>query len=243
MVRGSRLSAPRRARRRPPGAAGSLPSSAGDGSGVAASTGMLAARVVVPGGSSAARPCSSSSSNSRSSAGAVSSNGSDTPSPSSIGDGRSKPRASDMSSTLGRSERSFKPELVEELARRAVHERAADDLLAADDLHQLAIEQRVEHAGGGADASNLGDLARRDRLLVGNHRQRLERLHRQLRGRALLEQAAHPFVELRTRDDLEPARDLHQLQAVRPQVRIADLGERGLDVLASAGRRAVGRSP
>ncbi len=51
-----------------------------------------------------------------------------------------------MSSTFGRSDKSFKTEALEELARRAVQERSADDLLAADDLHELPLHQRAEHA-------------------------------------------------------------------------------------------------
>jgi hypothetical protein len=63
--------------------------------------------------------------------------------------------------------------------------------------------------------ADLGDFRRRHRLLVGDHGERLERLHRQLRRGALVEQLAHPLVELGLRRDLEPAGDLHNLQAAR----------------------------
>ena len=109
-------------------------------------------------------------------------------------------------------------EPIEELARRRVHERAADHLLAADGLDQLALDQRRQHAAAAADAADLGDLRRRDRLLVGDDRQRLERLHRQLLRRPLVEQLAHPFVQLGPRHDLVAARDLDDLQAARALV-------------------------
>ena len=57
------------------------------------------------------------------------------------------------------------------------------------------------------------DLERRDRLLVGDDRQRLEPLHRQLLRRALVEQPAHPLVQLGARDDLIAASHFDQLQA------------------------------
>ena len=50
--------------------------------------------------------------------------------------GSSKPSASDISSTFGRSPDVVQPEALEELARRRIHERPADHLLAADGLDQ-----------------------------------------------------------------------------------------------------------
>ena len=113
---------------------------------------------------------------------------------------------------LGQIGQVVEAELVEELAGRAVHERPADDRLAADHLHQLAADQRVEHARR-VDAADLGDLGRRHRLAVGDDRQRLERRHRQLLRRALVEQAPHVLVQLGPRDDLVAAGDFDQLQA------------------------------
>ena len=103
-------------------------------------------------------------------------------------------------------------EAIEELARGAVQKRAADHLLAADDLDQMPFDQRAEHAGR-VDAANLGNLRRGHRLLVGDHRQRLERRHRQLLRRPLVEQAAHPLVELGARHDLIAAGDLDERQS------------------------------
>ena len=53
-----------------------------------------------------------------------------------------------------------------------------------------------EHAAAAADAADLGNLRRGDRLLVGDDRQRLERLHRQLLRRPLVKQLADPLVQL-----------------------------------------------
>ena len=79
------------------------------------------------------------------------------------------------------------------------------------------------------DAANFGDLERRDRLPVGDHRERLERLHRQLLRRALVEQAPHPLVQVRSRDDLVAAGHFDQLQAARAFVVALQLGERRVD--------------
>ena len=89
------------------------------------------------------------------------------------------------------------------------------DLLAADGLDQLALDERRQDAAAARDAANLGDFRRGDGLLVGDDRQRLERLHRELLRRPLVEQLAHPVVQLGARDDLEAARDLDDLQAAR----------------------------
>src|SRR6185436_1394470 len=45
-------------------------------------------------------------------------------------------------------------EASEDLAGRAVHDRTANDLLAANDLDELPLHQRPEHARG-VDAANL----------------------------------------------------------------------------------------
>ena len=119
-----------------------------------------------------------------------------------------------MSSTLGRSAKILQSESIQELARGRVQERPADDLLSTADLHQTALQQRADDAGG-IDAADLGDLHRGHRLLVGNHRQRFERLHRQLLRRPLVEQAADPLVQLRPRDNLIATGHFDQLQAAR----------------------------
>ena len=76
----------------------------------------------------------------------------------------------------------------------------------------MALEQRREHPGR-VDAANLADLRGRDRLLVGDDRQRFERLHGQLLRRPLVKQAADPLVKLGPRRDLIAAGDLGQVQA------------------------------
>ena len=119
-----------------------------------------------------------------------------------------------MSSTFGEIGQVVQAEPDQEFLRRRVDERPADDLLAADDLDQVPLEQRVQHAGG-VDAADLGDLERGNRLPVGDHRERFERLDRQLLRRPLVEQAPDPFVQVRPRDDLVAAGDLHQLQSAR----------------------------
>ena len=126
---------------------------------------------------------------------------------------------------------SLSPNRSRNSLRRAVHERPADDRLAADGLDQLALDQRRQHAGAAADAANLGDLRRRDRLLVGDHRERLERLHRQLLRGPLVEQLSHPLVQLGPRRDLVAARHLDDLQPAGPFVVGANRGERRVDVL------------
>src|SRR5262249_37264645 len=57
-----------------------------------------------------------------------------------------------------------------------------------------------------------------------------ERLHRQLRRRPLVEQLAHPFVQLGFRRDLETPGDLDDLQAVVPVVVRAYRREGGVHV-------------
>ena len=82
-----------------------------------------------------------------------------------------------MSSTFGRSAEVVQPEPDQEFLGGRVEKRPADDLLAADDLDQVPLEQRVEHARR-VDAADLGDLDRGDRLLVGDDRERFERTAR-----------------------------------------------------------------
>ena len=91
---------------------------------------------------------------------------------------------------------------------------------SVDSTPPLLLTPRISAISGGGD-----------RLLVGDHRQRLERLHRQLLRRPLVEQLAHPLVQLGARDDLVAAGDLDELQAARPLVVGAQRRERGVDVL------------
>ena len=64
----------------------------------------------------------------------------------------------------------------------------------------------------GVDAADVPDFERGDRLFVGDDGQRLESLNGQLLRGALVEQPAHPFVQLRTRHDLITAGHLDELQ-------------------------------
>src|SRR6185369_6198003 len=120
-------------------------------------------------------------------------------------------------------------EANQELLRRGVEEWTTDDVLAANDLDQVAFEQRREDTAG-VDATNLGDLERRDRLFVGNHRQRLETLHGELLRRALVKKTAHPLVQVGTRDDLITTRNFDHLQARTVLVVGLQRGDRGRDV-------------
>ena len=61
--------------------------------------------------------------------------------------GGSKPSASAMSSTFGRSLRSFSPNRIRNSFVVAYRNGRPTTLLAADDLDQVPLEQRVEHAG------------------------------------------------------------------------------------------------
>ena len=51
-----------------------------------------------------------------------------------------------MSSTFGRSAELVQPEPNQEFPGRRVQERTADHLLASDDLDQVPLEERVQHA-------------------------------------------------------------------------------------------------
>ena len=119
-----------------------------------------------------------------------------------------------MSSTFGRSVRSFRPNRIRNSRVVAYRNGRPTTCLRPAILIEVALEQRGEHAGR-VHAANLGDLRRRDRLLVGDDRQRLERLHRQLLRRPLVEQSPDPLVQLGARDDLVAAGDLDELQAAR----------------------------
>src|SRR5215203_5643910 len=59
----------------------------------------------------------------------------------------------------------FEPEANQELFGRRVEEWATDNVLAADDLDQMSLEQCGEHTGR-IHAADLGDLERGDRLPV-----------------------------------------------------------------------------
>ena len=139
-----------------------------------------------------------------------------------------------MSSTFGRSVRSFRPKRIRNsfvvaymngrpttcLRPTILIRCRSSSVLRTPDV--LTPRISVISSGG-------------DRLLVGDDRQRLERLHRQLLRRALVEQPAHPLVQVRPRDDLIAAGHLDQLQPARPLVVLLQLGERRLHVFLRLG--------
>ena len=128
-------------------------------------------------------------------------------------------------------------EIVEELARRAIEQRPADDLGAAANRDQIPLHQRGEHRAR-VHAANGFDLALRDRLLVGDDRHRLQRRARQPGALASPEQAADPLGVLRRGDEQMPARDLAQLDA---RLAALVLGIETLQGLRHLGRRSIER--
>src|SRR5262245_31906520 len=106
----------------------------------------------------------------------------------------------------------LQPEVVEEVARRAVEERPADHGRAALDRDQRALEQRRERAAR-VDAADRLDLALRHRLLVRDDRERLERGAREAHLALAAQHPRHPLVLLRRRGDDPAAGHLAQLDA------------------------------
>src|SRR5579883_2486582 len=68
----------------------------------------------------------------------------------------------------------LQPELDQELFRGLVQHRLADDVLPPRHRDQLAVEQRLQHARA-LNAADFLDFRPGHRLLIGDHRQRLER--------------------------------------------------------------------
>ena len=99
-------------------------------------------------------------------------------------------------------------EELEELAGGAVEDRPAHLFLLPDDLDQPAIEQRLEHRAR-VDAANVLDLRPRDRLPVGDDRQRLDRRAGEPLG-LHLEEAPHVLGRARRGAQLPAAADLVQ---------------------------------
>jgi hypothetical protein len=96
-------------------------------------------------------------------------------------------------------------EVHQELARRGVEERPADDLLAARDPHHPALEQGLERRHR-ALAPQILDLRRGDRLAIGDDRQGLERRHREPVGARRVEETPQIGVELGRGHDPQAAR-------------------------------------
>ena len=135
-----------------------------------------------------------------------------------------------MSSTFGRSSRSLSPNRIRNsLVVEYMNGRPTTCLRPTILIKWRS--SRVFSTPEVFDAADVGDLGPGDRLTVGNHGQRLERLHRQLLRAALVEQPPHPFVEIRPGDDLIATGHLHQLQPARPLVVQFQLADRGQHVL------------
>ena len=125
-------------------------------------------------------------------------------------------------------------EVVEELARGAEQLRTARHLAMADDANPVALLQRAHDRRADRHAADLFDLAARDRLAIGDQRQRLQQRARIAR-RTLLPQARHDVGAARTNLDAPAARDLDQLDAAR-LVLGGEQVERGTQLL---GRRPL----
>src|SRR5215510_9624422 len=101
----------------------------------------------------------------------------------------------------------FQPELDQKFLRRAVHHRAADGLFSALGDDQTFFEQRLDGRRR-RYAANFENFRDRDRLLVGDHRERFEGWEREPRRRARFQILAYELMILRTRGDSPSARDL-----------------------------------
>ena len=113
------------------------------------------------------------------------------------GRGRRRSAPSELVEVLDRRQvlEAIQPEVDEEVLRRPVEQRVADDLLPPEDPHQLR-SSRFLSAPDGIDAADRLDLGRGDRLPVGDDRQRLERRRREPRAVALAEELPHPAADL-----------------------------------------------
>ena len=134
-------------------------------------------------------------------------------------------------------------EVEEELLRGAVEDRPAHDLLAAHDADEALLEERL-HDAARLDAAQLDDLGQGDRLLVGDHGERLEGLDREPGRRARVEQLADPVVVLGARGDLVAAGDLARAAARARRARSPPAAPRAASPSPPAARPAGrGRSP
>src|ERR1700744_1500603 len=73
----------------------------------------------------------------------------------------------------------LQPELDQECLRGAISHRTARRTLAATNLDPADLHERVDGSLGQGDATDVLDLGARDRLVVGNDGQSLERGARQ----------------------------------------------------------------
>jgi hypothetical protein len=90
-------------------------------------------------------------------------------------------------------------EVIEELARRAEQGGLAGQVAMADDAHPVAILERAHDVRGDGDAADRFDLGARDRLAVGDERERLEqgaRVARRLFRPELADEGLHVLAHL-----------------------------------------------
>ncbi len=113
---------------------------------------------------------------------------------------------------LGKLRELVEAEPHQKVLRRPIEERRPDDRLLARGRDQLLLEERLQHARG-VDAADVLDLRKRDRLAVGDDRQRLERRERQPGALGDLVKLSQQRVEFGPRDESPPARDLLQADA------------------------------
>src|SRR5216117_1590383 len=100
----------------------------------------------------------------------------------------------------------------EELARGLEEVRPPRSVLAARDPDETPLEQALEH-GLGVHAADRVHLGARDRLLVGDDRQRLERGPREPLLRPRPRETDEPGLELGARDHAVAAADVDDLEA------------------------------
>src|SRR5262245_5669552 len=117
------------------------------------------------------------------------------------------------------------PEVVEELARRAVERGTARDIAMSNGAHPPPVEQRTKNVRAQTHAAHVLDLATRDRLAIRDDRECLEQRARITR-RPLFPQPRYPLRVLSPDLHAIAARDLAQLHRAS-LVLLAQLDERG----------------
>src|SRR5262249_3160369 len=104
-------------------------------------------------------------------------------------------------------------EEFEKRRRRSVKKRTPRLVLLSEDLHEIALEQELEHRAA-IDAANVVDLGTRDRLAIREDRERLHLRAREAH-RFLLREIAAERPELRVRSEEPTAGDFVELHAAR----------------------------
>ena len=129
----------------------------------------------------------------------------------------------------------LQPEELEEVARRAVNQGPSGLVALAEDAHEIALEQELQH-GAAVDAAHVVDLGTRDRLPVRDDRERLDLRAREAHG-LLLREVADERRVLRARAEDPAAGHLVEVHAAR-RVVVLQLGEELLHLLLRAPTRA-----